>query len=209
MPHIAKQKLATRYSAWPSEDLLRATMVEPHQYTAEALELMSNELERRNCPLPQRQELLETIARGSAEEDRRFTGIKGLLALMIFVIAGNSIVLLAGAANGAFQGSSSLGPWLLTVAQACQGIFGLVVCTLLVRKSSQAPRHAASWFLLNATVTVAVFLDFSLGSGQIQSGRYPLTTALSCALWLTYLSTSKRVKATYSSKSGHLDLKQA
>jgi uncharacterized membrane protein len=172
--------------------------IEPHEYTAEALELINNELARRNYSPPQRQELLETVTRKGTEEARNFTGIRGFLALMVFLIASNSVAALARAGSYTFQGSPLLVPWVFIITGACQGAFGLVVCALLIGRNPRAPRYAATWFLLAMTFSVAASLYSYFYTGQ--AGVYPLPTLVGCALWLTYLSTSKRVKATYRPK---------
>lgn len=195
---IAREALAARYRAWPSEELLRAVTIEPHEYTAEALELIDNELSRRNCSALQRQESFDTATRESDEEARSFTGVKGLLAFMVLVIAANSIAALTGAVSYLFQGSPPLlAAWVLILIKVCQGGFGLVVCALLISRNPRAPRYAATWFLLAMTISVAASL-YSLYIGQ--AGAYPLSAVAVNALWLSYLSTSKRVKATYKSK---------
>lgn len=196
---IAREELAARYRAWSSEDLLRAATIEPHEYTAEALELINNELAKRNCSAPQRQELLETITRESDKEAKNFTGVKGFLALMVLLIAANSVAALARAVSFIFQDIPFLIPWgFFIIAGACLGAFGLVVCALLIGRNPRAPRYAATWFLLAMTFSVAASLYSYFYTGQ--AGVYPLATLVGCALWLTYLSTSKRVKATYRSK---------
>jgi hypothetical protein len=192
---IAREELAARYRARPSEDLLRALTIEPHEYTAEALELINHELSRRNCSAPQRQELLESVRRESDEEVRSFAGVRGLLAFMVFGITASSIAVLARAGSYVFQDGPSLAPWLFILIGACQGGFGLVVCALLISRNPRAPRFAATWFLLTMTISVAESLFSYLYTGQI--GTYPLSTLTGSALWLSYLSTSKRVKATY------------
>lgn len=195
---IAREELVARYRAWTSEDLLRAATVELGQYTAEALELINDELARRNCSAPQRHELLETVTRENDEEAKKFTGVRGFLALMVFLIAFNSIAVLARAGSYVFQDSPLLDSWFFIITGACQGIFGLVVCALLISRNPRAPRYAATWFLLAMTFSVAAFLYFYFYASQ--AGAYPLSTLVACALWLTYLSTSKRVKATYKPK---------
>ncbi|MES1244804.1 MAG: hypothetical protein ABUT39_24565 [Acidobacteriota bacterium] len=195
MTAIAREELATRYRAWSDEDLLRAATIEPHEYTAEALELINSELARRNCSVPQRQELLEAVTKAADEEAGSLTGVRGSLALMIVVIAFNSIAVLVRAGSYVFQGGSLLAPLLFTIAGACLGVFGLVVSAFLIGRNPRAPRHAATWFLLTMTFSVAVFFYSYLYTGQ--TGAYPLGTLAVCAVWLAYLSTSKRVKATY------------
>lgn len=164
-------------------------------YTAEALELMKAELARRNCSAPNQQELLETVTRESDEEARSLTGVRGLLALMVLVIAANSIIALARAGSFVFQGSPLRDLWFFIVLDACQGAFGIVVCALLVSRRPRAPRYAAMWFLLAMTTSIAVFMYSYLYAGQVAA--YPLSILAAGALWLSYLSTSKRVKATY------------
>lgn len=195
---IVREELVARYRTWPSNELLRAVTIEPHEYTAEALELINDELVRRNCSAPQREELLETVTRESGEEVRSFTGVRGFLALMVLVIAVNSIIVLARAGSLIVQGSPLLVPRLFILVGAFQGIFGLVVCALLISRSPRAPRYAATWFLLAMTIIVAGSLYSYFYSGQ--AGGYPLSGLVVSALWLSYLSTSKRVKATYKSK---------
>lgn len=191
----ARGELAERYRAWSSEDLMRAATIEPHEYTAEALELIDSELERRNCSAPQRQELLETITKKTDEEARNLAGVRGFLAYMIVVIAANSIAVLARAGSDAFQGSPLLASWVFIITGACLGAFGLVVCAFLIGRNQRAPHYAAIWFLLNMAFSIAVFLYSYFYADQ--AGIYPLATLAVCALWLAYLSTSKRVKATY------------
>lgn len=195
MTPTAREDLAARYRAWSSEDLLRAATLEPDGYTAEALELINDELARRGCAVPQRQELLETVTRKSDEETRSITGVRGLLALMVVVIAMSSIAVLADAGSHVFPDGPLLAPWFFVVTGACQGVFGLAVCALLLSRNPRAPRYAVTWFLLSMTFSVAVSLYSYLYTDE--AGVYPLSTLVAGALWLTYLSTSKRVKATY------------
>jgi hypothetical protein len=198
MTSVARGELEARYRAWSSEDLLRAATIEPHEYTAEALELLNSELARRDCSAPQRQELLEAVTRETDEKAKTFTGVRGFLALLIVLITVNSIVALARAESLAFQDSHLPAPWFSIIPGACQGVFGLVVCALLIGRSQRAPRYAATWFLLNMTYSVTSFFYFYFYAGQ--ADVYRLSNLIACALWLTYLSTSKRVKATYKPK---------
>lgn len=193
MAYAFEEELAARYRGWQTEDLVRAVTVEAHDYTPEALDLISNELERRDCLGVQRQEAAEAVAKELDRGIRPLVGVRGFLALMVWVIAANSIAALFWAASTLLAHALPR-PQVFALALAVGGILGLVTCIHLVRRKSQAPRYAATWFLLVMTSNISAFLYQYFSGG---AASFPFVPVTFCGLWLAYLSVSMRVKTTY------------
>jgi hypothetical protein len=89
---------------------------------------------------------------------------------------------------------------LIAAAWACIGAYGLVCCVLLVLKDRRAPRLAALWFI--AVVVLGVVNSVHIYSVTGTFTPLFLFSIFHSGIWLTYLSISKRVKATYGATAG-------
>jgi len=187
---------AAKYARWETEDLVRAATTEAFEFTPEALTAMRRELARRGCAVgPEK-----TMAAGApAILEQAPAGIGGALLLLIVVLGVVSIQTLltwVGVLGALHQPVSRV----IAAAWACIGAYGLACCALLVRKDRRAPRLAALWFI--AAVVLGVVT--SVHNYSVTGTFTPLFlfTIFHSGIWLTYLSISKRVKATYGARAG-------
>jgi Protein of unknown function (DUF2569) len=75
-----------------------------------------------------------------------------------------------------------------------------VVCwVLLMRLDLRAPNLVALWFVAVAALVLVDSLRNDLVTGTVTTDLF---TILHSGLWVTYLSRSKRVKATFGSTAG-------
>jgi len=188
--------LAATYARWDTEDLVRAATSEAFEFTPEALTAMRQELERRGCTAGREQAM---AAGAPTVFEQAPTGIGGTLLLLIVVLGVVSIQTLLTWV-GVLGALHHPGSRLIAAAWACSGAYGLVCCALLVLKDRCAPRLAALWFI--AVVVLAVVN--SLHNYSVTGTFTPLFlfTIFHSGIWLTYLSISKRVKATYGATAG-------
>lgn len=180
-----EEALAEVYQRWETEALVRAVTVEAADYTPGALRRLRQELERRNVEVAEQQAIEEQ----EKERGRQFVGVKGFLILLILIIGLNSLRVLA---ELPLVQAPQVPPLVraYTVGRMVLGALGLAACALLMVRNRRAPRWAAAWFILNMILGVV--------SAVFTANPFPgLSPLLGGALWLSYLSTSKRVKATY------------
>ena len=189
--------LAATYARWDTEDLVRAATTEAFEFTPEALTAMRQELERRGYRAGPEQAM---AAGAPTILEPVPTGIGGTLLLLIVVLGVESIrTLLAWVgALGALHHPVSR---LIAAAWVVIGGCGLVCCALLVRKDRRAPRFAALWFIAVAVLGVINSLHNDSVTGTLRP-LLVLQIILHSGIWLTYLSSSKRVKATYGATAG-------
>lgn len=183
--------LAVTYARWDTEDLVRAATTKAFELTPEALAAMRQELERRGRTAGPKQ----AMAAGAPST----TGIGGTLLLLIVVLGVVSIQTLltwVGALGTLHHPVSRL----IAAAWACIGAYGLVCCALLVLKNRRAPGLAALWFI--AVVVLGVVNAVHNYSVTGTFTPLLLFALLHSGIWLTYLSISKRVKATYGATAG-------
>lgn len=196
MAHGVPEELAARYQKWQTEELVHAVTLDAEDYTPEALDLMNQELERRGSPVAQRSELVEAVAQESERQLRQYAGVRGLLVWMVLVIAINSVMALLGALR--FLETPLVIYQVFAIAEGSLGVLGVVACVYLMQRKSNAPSYARTWFLLAMTIGLAEALYSFSEAGM--SVSVPIGNMAVCALWLSYLSASKRVKATYGSQ---------
>ncbi|HVT16323.1 MAG TPA: DUF2569 family protein [Thermoanaerobaculia bacterium] len=182
--------LAARYRSWETDDLVRAATVEAESYTPEALEAIGRELGRRGHSTDPAS-LTVAGLRPATEEAPR--GLGGLLLVLIIVLACNSVVALVYGAD-VFDASHSLFDRLTAAGAACIGAYGILCCVLLLRKDRRAPSRAAGWFVSSAVLAIVVSLYKYFVAGSLDPIMF---TFINTGIWLTYLSKSKRIKATY------------
>jgi Protein of unknown function (DUF2569) len=189
--------LAATYARWDTADLVRAATTEAFDFTPEALAAMRQELERRGCRAGREQ----TMAAGAPSISEQVpTGIGGTLLLLIVALGLESILTLLTwlGALGALHHPVSR---LIGAAWACIGAYGLVCCALLVRKDRRAPRLAALWFIAMVVLGVVTSLHNYSVTGTLRP-LLLLRISVQSGAWLTYLSVSERVKATYGATAG-------
>lgn len=183
------EELASLYRRWEPEELVRAIGEEASTYSPEALALLRQELASRGLRPGQ----LEAAVSGPrAAERERLRGVRGFLALMVFDIGSRSLLSLFVVVR-LLSAQPRRTEILLALLAAFMGLYGLLVCVLLVRRRPRAPREAAAWFaLLLATCLVLVYSLWQDGSL-----RWPAAFLFYPALWLLYLWKSRRVKITF------------
>jgi Protein of unknown function (DUF2569) len=188
--------LAATYVRWDTDDLVRAATTEAFELTPEALTAMRQELARRGCTAGPGQAM---AAGAPTIFDRAPTGIGGALLLLIVVLGVVSIQTLLTWVGvlGALHHPVSR---LIAAAWACIGAYGLVCCALLVLKDRRAPRLAALWFIAAVVLGVVNAVHNYSVTGTFTP--LFLFTIFHSGIWLTYLSISKRVKATYGARAG-------
>lgn len=187
------ESLAARYRTWETEALVRAVTLDAFKYTAEALGLLRAELESRNVPPDQLRAISATQPDEVAESVRSYAGVKGWLALMVFLIAAVSCGLIFQAGMILLGTSASLHG----LSVGALGAFGLLTCWHLLRRAPRAPRYAMAWHVAYAILTVAYSVFHYPWDALWEDGEV-VGRLIWFGLWCAYLATSKRVKATYS-----------
>ncbi|HXO42135.1 MAG TPA: DUF2569 family protein [Thermoanaerobaculia bacterium] len=189
--------LAATYARWDTEDLVRAATTAAFEFTPEALTAMRQELERRGYTAGPEQ----AMAAGAPTVFEQVpTGIGGILLLFIVILGVESIRTLV-AWVGALGALHHPVGRLIAVAWTCIGAYGLICCVLLVRKDRRAPRLAALCFIAMVVVGVLNALHNYFVMGILRT-PFLLRIGVHSGIWLTYLSISKRVKATYGATAG-------
>lgn len=188
--------LAATYARWDTEDLVRAATTEAFEFTPEALRAMRQELERRGYTAGPEQGM---AAGAPTTFERVPTGIGGALLLLVVVLGVVSIQTLLTWVGvlGALHHAVSR---LIAAAWVCIGAYGLVCCTLLVLKDRRAPRLAGLWFIAVAVLSVVSSVHIYSVTGTFTPVF--LFSILHSGIWLTYLSSSRRVRATYGATAG-------
>jgi hypothetical protein len=186
--------LTARYRTWSAEELHRAVATEASEYTPEALEAIRLELENRGLAPMAVQQGEEPFGEAGASDDAP-KGIGGWLLVFIIVLAIRSLrdfSFCRVALDPRFDPFDRMIAGLST----CLGGYGLVCCLLLLAKHRNAPRLAAVYPYCLALLSIV------LSVSRLMAHRSPTGPGISlvgCGLWLTYLSRSRRVRATYGS----------
>jgi len=186
----ADMDLAARYAKWETEDLARAATAQASEFTPDALTVMRQELERRGQvagpePLP---------ATGATAAGVGPIGVGGLLRLFVFLLGMGSIEAMGGA-PGVLDGSRGAASRLMAAAWGWTGAYGIVCCVLIMRRDRRAPGWAALWLVAVVVLSFVDSLHDYFVLGTFTSGF--LSAILYCGIWLTYLSKSRRVRATF------------
>ncbi len=189
----AREEMVARFRAWETEDLIRAAKIDSHGYTPEALALIAEELATRNDSVDQLHELEEVVAESHDREVQQLTGIKGWLLVLVLVVANGSATSLVNAARSIRQVPSEM--QVFAFIAGAYGVFGLVTLGLLLSKHRRAPGFARTLFLSAMAISLVEAFYFYYREWRVHF--FPLATMASGALWFTYLSVSKRVKATF------------
>jgi len=181
-----EEALAEVYRTWETEDLVRAATVDAMDYTPEALRPLRRELARRNVAVAEK----EILAAETQERNKKLVGVSGWLGFFLLLLGVNSFrILWVFLPLAASHGMAPL-QRAYVLGRVALGVIGIAACVLLVARTRRAPRWAAAFLILNMT----------LGVVSIGFTRTPLSAAsplLAGTFWLLYLSTSRRVKATY------------
>lgn len=189
-----QDKLENRYNNWSTEDLVRATTIEKDDYRQYALQLMKKELIRRNISTLEIEEIQSGIKVTLKEETKKIYGIKGFLLLFILIILGNSLFFIITGLS-TFTNYTGLISFLISLPIILIGIYGIFTFILLIRKKTNAPKHAEKWIILAFifSLIISVFYYYYLRDIPF----FLLGSCIFALIWLTYLQNSKRVKTTY------------
>jgi hypothetical protein len=181
------------YRRWPTGKLVLASTRDADQYDAAALPIMQRVLDERGLSP---EELACAVVDIDGPDLSRVTG---WLAFFIFqVVIGATTELLV-----AFLGpADSRARLAWSIVGIALSLYGFWCAALLIRRRPLAPTHARLWILLNVSVTlIAAALAFLANEHSVDEPT--LTAALRslffAAVWLRYLSASKRVAAVYTS----------
>jgi len=181
------EELRKLYSSWDIEDIVRAVKFENNDYQPEAIDLMVEELRKRNLP-EEEIAAAQATAKEKVEEEKKNIG--GWLLLFIILLGFNSLIAIGAALS--FQPIISV--FYLGVA-----VYGVITLIFLSKKRNSAPTHAKIWigitFVVNIISTIISISEFEVN---------PLVFILPLifrnailVLWYLYFSRSKRVAITY------------
>ncbi|HEX4953627.1 MAG TPA: hypothetical protein VF017_09580 [Thermoanaerobaculia bacterium] len=132
-------------------------------------------------------------------EHNPYVGVRGLLALMTVMVALTSFISIMGS-SVAFDGAQPGPVRAFALSGGVLGLYGTVVCLLLLARNPSAPTHAWAWWALSLAVLVANSLYAWLVAGQPRP--LALGSMALCGVWLAYLASSQRVRATYGGPPG-------
>jgi Protein of unknown function (DUF2569) len=183
------------YRRWPTEKLVRASTREADQYDAATLPIMQRVLDERGLSP---EELSRSVAEADGPDLSRVTG---WLAFFIFqVVMGATAELLFAFLELADSPARLAG----SIVGMALSLYGFWCAALLIRRRPLAPTHARLWMLLNLSATlIAAALAFLANEHSVDEPT--LTAALRslffAAIWLRYLSASKRVAAVYTASA--------
>lgn len=181
------------YAGWPTEKLVEAVVLRPDEYNSEATALMKHVLDGRGVL----QDEIDAIAAGlrsGRTDDRQLGDIAGWLLVFIVWTAVSSTFgiimgprMLLGSEHGI---TAAIG--LLVVGAS---IYGGYCASLLGLRRHDAPAHARRWLIsLVVTAVLAAVAEY-VRDGDVVSG--PGRPIVFSAIWLAYLSRSKRVAQVY------------
>jgi len=190
---------AERYQSMPTDDLLAATGVHRADYQPEALDLMEKELASRNISVDYKDQVVDKIKQQETVRDDQLRGIRGWLIVFLIVFALGSLRWLLEGIAALVEVQSFL-QFLLVLPQPVVGGWGLFVLALLMAKKPSAPRHAIRWLITVLAYRLVYGLVTVMSIGGVSSSEAGLLVLSFAgnALWLTYLSSSRRVAVTYS-----------
>jgi hypothetical protein len=188
------KELEARYRNWTTEELLRATTVDKEDYQPESIELMIKELDKRNIPHLEKEEIKTRVEKKIEKETKSISGIKGFLLLFLIVLIGNSIFALVTSVSPEvnFNIFASI---FFALPFLGIGIYGIFTFFLLIRKKTTAPKHAIMWLISTFIFNVIIEIVYYLASEEIEFSL--VASTISSLIWLSYFSQSKRVAATY------------
>ena len=143
----------------------------------------------------------EEVARAVADIDGPdLSRVTGWLAFFIFqvLIAATAQLLFA-----LFAPAGSPARLAESIVGIAVSLYGFWCAALLIRRRPLAPTHARLWMLLNLSATlIAAALAFLANDNSVDEPT--LTAALRslffAAIWLRYLSASKRVAVVYTNR---------
>ena len=184
------EELRKLYSSWDIEDIVRAVKFENDDYQPEAIDLMVEELRKRNLP-EEEIAAAQATAKEKVEEEKKNIG--GWLLLFIILLGFNSLI-----AIGAALSFQAYGP-IISVFNLGVAVYGIITLIFLAIKRNSAPTHAKIWigitFVVNIISTIISISEFEVS---------PLVSILPLifrnailVLWYIYFSRSKRVAITY------------
>jgi len=179
------------YRRWPTGKLVLASTRDADQYDAAALPIMRRVLDERGLSP---EELADAVVEADGPDLSRVTG---WLAFFIFqVVMGATAQLLFAFVEPADSPARLAG----SIVGIASSLYGFWCAALLLRRRPVAPTHARLWMLLNLSATLTITaLAFVANERSVDEPT--LTAALRslffAAIWLRYLSASKRVAAVY------------
>jgi hypothetical protein len=167
--------------------------VDKGDYLPEALDKIMLELAGHDLPASEMENASAAVHHQVEVHRNRLTGIRGLLLWLIIAILVGS---LANAASGLLLLASGQilfsiwGVFFLILA-----IYGFYVFYVLIRKHTNAPKHA------QRLLSLGVFLDITLVLLIWEATHVvdvsPLGGCIGTLVWLGYLTSSERVANTY------------
>ena len=181
------------YAGWSTERLVEAAILQRDRHDRAAQRAMQEELERRAVS----REEIEAIAgrlRQSAPGDPELCKIGGWL-LAFIVWAGLSSVF--GVLTGLMVLLASDHPLRTAIAALMAGTsaYGGYCVSVLAQRQRNAPVLARQWLIAVAvTGTLAAAVEYVLSGGIPSGAGRPLLFA---AIWIPYLSRSRRVACVY------------
>ena len=187
------RKLEQLYVNWPTEKLVEASVLLADEYDPSATALMRQVLDQRGVAEAEIESIAASLRPGRSH-GRHLGDIRGWLLVFIVWSAATSIV---ATVTGllALLGSDH---WVRAVAAMVVigiGGYGSYCATILVKRRADGPVHARRWLLAGALASmVAAALEYAVsGDWPPGSGR----GVLFAALWIPYLSRSRRVACVY------------
>lgn len=194
-------KLAAQYRSWTTEDLVRATTLEAEEYTPEAVSLMREELQGRNLTA-EAQEALEGRVEGEATSAQRsLVGIRGWLLVFVVLFGLNFGVVLVSDIFALAQPLPGIA-YFATVLEIFVGIYALGALWLLVSRHPRAPQHAQAVLVIFCFLAIGSWLAFHWRG--YPPGLFPVGAVGFACVWWSYLSYSRRVRLTYSTRAENL-----
>jgi cytochrome bd-type quinol oxidase subunit 1 len=196
--------LAALYGSWTPERLIAAVSRRRDEYRPESLAIMEEELRKRGIAPEAVACIVAGIQQSEQEQIASLAGVRGWLLFFVAILVIHALVLLKELLDAAAlvplllekppvaTNSSTVLVWGYMAGLAVLFPFCVFVIVAMLLKKPYAP-GAARWYLLFALISMATgaFLS-SEPAGAVFPG-------LGAALWLAYLTTSKRVAATYGS----------
>lgn len=198
-------RLEEIYEQWSTERLLKALEIEAEQYRPDALPVMRRVLESRGLPDAEVQARTSDLQSEQQSEDRRLARMRGWLLVFIAIVGLNALselgMALVAAASDAHWTFRVVAVLFSTVA-----LYGLYSMYLLVRRRSSAPAHARRWILLSFVATaIWAVISYAVAGAGVVDLTVLLGPAFFMAVWIAYLSESKRVAAVYGMKTEKIE----
>ena len=183
-----KTNLAELYKTWSKEKLLDAVGPHHDDYESDAIELIFQELRRRNIP----EDAIISAQSIPREIPPAPSGIGGWLLFFVIIMGLNSLYL-AYIGLTTFLDPKKPSNFVPLLAAGIGG-YGLFALFHLITFHESAPVHAKRW--------IASLFGFNILLTFLNGIQTPVVmNAIHSALWFQYFSTSRRVEATYSAES--------